>query len=81
MTPATFTVALAATRLDPAGRSAQAARAVLVDGVSRRQAAIMFGIDHAAVSRAVARLQPQTPCPHCHGTGRLGVTVDADTPG
>lgn len=65
MTPAQFTQALASTRLDPAGLATQAARLVLVDGLSRNAAARKVGCDPAAVTRAVQRI-PHTPmCPHC----------------
>lgn len=69
MTPAQFTAALAGTRMAPEGKSTAAARLVLVDGKSRKQAAEALGIDAAAVSRAVAKIQPRTPCPHCAGSG------------
>lgn len=69
MTPAQFTRALQASRLAPEGRTAAAARLVLVDGMSRNAAARQIGIDIRAVSKGVDKLQPRPRCPHCHGTG------------
>lgn len=69
MSPAQFTRALSETRMLPEGKSTAAAWLVLVEGMSRKQAADAIGIDHAAVSKAVARIQPRTRCPHCQGTG------------
>lgn len=71
MTPTQFTTALASTRLDPSGRTVQAVRLVLVDGLSAYAAAQRVGIHESAVSRAARKLRPETrqPCQHCHGTG------------
>ena len=65
MTPTQFTAALAATRMDPSGLATQAARHVLVDGMSRNAAAKQTGIDIRAVSRAVERIAPRQRCQHC----------------
>jgi|GEM_PF-4323121 len=69
MTPAQFARAIAGTRIDPQGQTAAACRLVLVDGLSRTEAARRIGIDGAAVSRAIAKLAPRKACPHCAGTG------------
>ena len=71
MTPAQFTRALSATRMSPEGRTAQAVRLVLVDGLTSYAAAQRIGLHESAVSRAVRKLQPpeRVPCPHCQGTG------------
>lgn len=66
MTPRQFAAALAGSRLDPQGRTAQAARLVLVDGLTRNAAAKQVGIDIKAVSRGCERLMPRERCPHCH---------------
>lgn len=49
------------------GAARDAARRVLVDGLSVAQAAREVGITHAAVSRLVARLRElqQSGCPTC----------------
>lgn len=66
MTPSQFAQALAASSMDPEGRTAQAARLVLVDGLTRNAAAKRIGIDIKAVSRGCERLMPRERCPHCH---------------
>lgn len=66
-----FNAALRSTKMDPEGAAARAARLVLVQGYSRGTAAIEIGVDQAAVSRAVRRLSPKAPCPHCAGTGYI----------
>ena len=66
MTPRQFASALAATRMPAEGRTAQACRLVLVDGLSDRQAAAQVGIEPSAVTRARNKLQPRPECPHCH---------------
>lgn len=71
MTPRQFATALSTTRMPPDSRAAQAARQVLVGGLSRSAAARDVGVDVRAVSRAVARLQPTQKCPQCGGTGKL----------
>jgi hypothetical protein len=73
MTPTQFTRALSATRMPADSATARAARMVLVDSVSRNEAARQAGVDPAAVTRAVKRLMPTEPCPHCRGTGRRPV--------
>jgi predicted DNA-binding protein (UPF0251 family) len=65
MNPKQFTAALSATRMSPDGAGTKAARLVLVDGLSRHEAAKQVGIDVMTVSRAVARLQPPKRCEHC----------------
>jgi predicted DNA-binding protein (UPF0251 family) len=71
MSPAQFTRALSGTRMPPDSATARAARLVLVEGLSRGEAARRTGIDQAAISRAVQRLQPSHACPQCQGTGRV----------
>lgn len=68
MTPRQFDLALSGTRMRerPDSATVQAARLVLVDGLSRNAAAKAQGIDIKAVSRAVERLRPRERCPHCH---------------
>lgn len=74
MTPKQFERAATTANMDPEGRATQAARKVLVDGLSRRAAATEIGVDIRAVSRAVDRLQPTERCPTCghHLGGALG---------
>lgn len=71
MTPTQFARALTDTRMNPEGRTAHAARLVLVDGLTSYAAAQSTGIHESAVSRAVRKLRPETRqvCQHCHGTG------------
>ncbi len=64
MTPYQFDNVLSGTRINPRGSIGKACRLVLVDGMSRNAAAIQLGINTAAVSRAVKRLQ-QPHCPTC----------------
>ena len=73
MTPAQFRVALATTRMAPAGRTTAAARLVLVGGLSHYQASREAGVTIAAINRAVHRLRPTVRCAHCDGTGRVAV--------
>lgn len=65
MTEAQFTATLAATRMSPSGLATQAARHVLVDGMTRNAAAKAVGINIRAVSRAVGRIAPRKRCTHC----------------
>lgn len=65
MTPRQFAAALGSTRIDPQGKTAQAVRLVLVDGLSDRQAAERIGIQPSAVTRARAKIVPRPTCPHC----------------
>lgn len=74
MTPAQFQAALAATQMHEDGATTRAARLVLVDGVSRRRAAAAAGIDLSALKRALQRLDPKSPCPHCAGTGYVAAS-------
>jgi len=69
MTPTQFAKALGSTRMDPEGKTAQAVRLVLCDGLSDNAAARAVGISPSAVTRARARLVPRERCPHCHGSG------------
>jgi DNA-directed RNA polymerase specialized sigma24 family protein len=64
-TESQFDKAIAATMLNPAKPPAKAARLVLVEGLSRHEAARQVGTDVRAVSRAVSRLQPRQRCPTC----------------
>jgi predicted DNA-binding protein (UPF0251 family) len=65
MNPKQFALALSATLMKVDGAGTKAARLVLVDGLSRHEAAKQVGIDVMTVSRAVARLQPPKRCEHC----------------
>lgn len=66
MTPAEFD---AITRLlhGAPGKAQDGARLVLVDGMSRRQAATLCGVSAGAVNRIVARIRElqTTGCPVC----------------
>lgn len=64
MTPLEFATRVRATGSMMAGRATLAARMVLVDGLSQREAARIMEVNHAAVSRAVSRLSA-THCPAC----------------
>lgn len=69
MTPAQFTRAVSATRIRSESIIA-AARLVLVDKLGPGEAAERTGTDQGNVSRAVAKIQPRTPCTRCQGSGR-----------
>lgn len=64
MTPVEFATRVRATGSMITGRATLAARMVLLDGLSQREAARIMDINHAAVSRAVSRLSA-THCPAC----------------
>ena len=65
MTPAEFKRRVALTKMR--GRSLDAARLVLVDGLSRYAAAEQVGVDIAAVSRAASRIERLEICKYCGG--------------
>lgn len=65
MTPRQFTAALSGRRINPDGKATKAARMVLVDGLSRREAARTMGLHLATVANAVKRIQPDVKCPTC----------------
>lgn len=66
MNAAEFDSRAALTRMR--GRSLDAARLVLVDGMSRYAAAEQIGVDIAAVSRAAKKLQEIKTCQCCGQT-------------
>ena len=66
MTPIDFNAALQRTRCRADSRAAQAARRVLVDGLSRSVAAREAGISAGAVNAACRRIEAATRvCPTC----------------
>ena len=66
MTPAAFETARQRTRCRADSRAVIAARRVLVDGISRHQAAREAGVSASAVCKACIRIESAaTTCPTC----------------
>ena len=70
MTPTHLSAALTLADIRPASRTATAVRLVLLDGLSQREASRQAGVDVAAVSRALKRIEPYLHVTHCPTCGK-----------